>query len=357
MSTRPQPALQPIRRFLLRGLTFFGVLALGGWALGKLRGIHDLPSAWPEVAAKWTAALQAERPVNAVLLGSSVVRHHFDPVVLDSVTQPAGWRWHNLGISASFPPESYAVARALLEAPGAKDLELVVLDVLPLESPHLENAGALRRSACMDVPTWMDMMRVSSGDLAQQATWTLLGITHLLDGWRVNLGSNQLPNPDGPRGFLPLDTLEVRWDALRYTREQFLQDPTARLQQLADEAADFDYRMGGEVANPCVGWTCPQELIAWHLDQMHELNAIAHDRGIHLVYSFQKLWETNGCLYLAALAEFGPEHVIQLMGARDRIPLNRQAYWYDGAHLTAAGAERISRDLGQTLLKACAPNR
>lgn len=356
MSTRPQPTKPAIRRFIVRVLTFCVLLTVGGWAMGKWRGIHNLQSAWPDVAAKWTAALQAEPPVNAILLGSSVVRHHFDPVVLDSVTQGAGWHWHNLGISASFPPEAYAVAKSLLQSPEADRLDLVVLDLLPLEQPHLENAGTLRRSACMDLTTWKNMMRISRGDFARQATWTLLGITHLLDGWRINTPTPHQPHLDGQRGFLPLDTLEVRWDALRMSRERFLEDPVAQLQQLADEAADFDYRMGGQVVDPCAGWNCPPEVIAWHLDRMRELSTIAQHRGIRLVYSFQKLWETNGCLYHAAVAEFGSNHVIQLMGACNQTPLDRQSYWYDGAHLTPAGAERISRDLGHTLLKACAPN-
>ncbi len=339
-------------RFAARSTAFVAVLATGGWVLGARRGVHSLESAWPDAAAKWATAHHGESPANAVVFGSSVVRHHLIPSLLDSVTAPLGLRWHNLGISASFPPESYAIAEAFLRSPEADRLAYMVFDVLPLEPPHIENAGTLRRAASVDAQTWSELVRLSAGDVSQQAAWSALFASHVLGGWRLETGEGGADTDRLHRGFVPLDTLEVRWDALYASRQAFLKDPEGELNRLASEAADFDYRFSGQIPDPCIHWHCPPNAIAWHLTRMEELQRLARDRGIRLVFCFQKLWETNGCLYEAALEAWGEGRVIELMGAAEGGERFERRHWFDAAHLTPSGARVLTRDLAYKLLKA-----
>ena len=85
------------------------------------------------------------------------------------------------------------------------------------------------------------------------------------------------------------------------------------------------------------------------MKRMRELISLAEKREITLVFSFQKLWTTNGCLFFEARTEWGEDHVIQLMGNSDTASMTKRQHWYDQAHLTGSGAALISAQLADKI--------
>lgn len=338
--------------FAIRSAAFFAFAVALGALLAWARGVHELDRAWPEFAEKLERVSATDPPLNAVVLGSSVVRHHFVPSVLDSCTAPLGLRWFNLGLSASFPPESYALAERALESEEATKWRLVVMDVMPLEPPHWENIGTLRRAAAMDVRTTLQLLPTAVENPEAAGVYLATALTRAMDGFRFLEDAGQhVGSMDAERrGYAPLDTTKVRWDALRHSRDEFLKNPAALLLDWQAEGADFDYRASGRASDPNVGWNCPPAELEWHMKRFAALQDLAQTRGIHLVFLFQKLWGTNGCLYFEALEAFGPDHVVELMGSKGREAMSSQQHWYDHAHLNPSGAAMISEELGERLL-------
>jgi len=335
-------------KILLRISAFAIAFVTISWQLRTHTNVHDIERAWPEFHLKWQHACSEEQKVNAVILGSSVVRHHFDPAVLNQETD---FTWYNLGLSASFPPESYAITEALLRSAEAEQIDLLVLDMLPLEPSHIENAGSLRRSRSVDGVTMKDLMKVQASDRAGLSVLLVSALTHLVDGWRFPDLSTHLDNASDTinKGFLALDTNDVRTDALKYSRRSFLDNPNAILESINAESTDFDFRNSGKAENPSIGWICPEAEISWHMKRMGELISLAEKREITLVFSFQKLWTTNGCLFFEARTEWGEDHVIQLMGNSDTASMTKRQHWYDQAHLTGSGAALISAQLADKI--------
>lgn len=342
-----------------RAFSVFALVVVAGWLANPATGIHDTARAVPEYDALLREA--ADRgDVNAVIIGSSVVRHHFRPDVLDAETP---WTWHNLGLSASFPPESYALAEAFLASEAADSATLMVVDILPFEAPHAENAKHLRRTwymdagelaACLSALPWgSDFPRA----WATGQTFLTSALTHAIGWLRPEAWSAPSHPALGNRiaGWTPLDTLESRSDALHWAREDFLKQPAERLAGLRAEAADFDFRASGAAPDPCVYWTCPPAEITYHLERMADLREAAAARGIRCVFLFQMLWATNGCLYFEAVNRWGPEAVIELMGSDPGAALHAAANHYDATHLTPSGATLISRALAGRLNPALAP--
>jgi hypothetical protein len=346
---------------VMRAFSVFALVVAASWLANPVTGVHETARAVPEFDALLQEAAGRDG-VDAVVIGSSVVRHHFRTDVLDAETP---WTWHNLGLSASFPPESYALAEAFLASPAADSVALLVLDILPFEAPHAENAKHLRRTWYMDagelasclsaLPWGSDFPRA----WATGQTFLTSALTHAI-GW---LRPEAWSAPARPAlvgrvaGWSPLDTLEPRSDALHWAREDFLKQPTERLTGLRAEAADFDFRASGAAPDPCVHWTCPPEELAYHLQRMADVRAAAAARGIRCVFLFQMLWGTNGCLYFEARDRWGAGEVIELMGSNPGAGLHVRPHHYDGAHLTPSGATFISQALATRLTPNPTPNR
>lgn len=338
---------------VVRTFSAFALVVAASWLANPATGIHETARAVPEFDALLQEAA-GRKGVHAVVIGSSVVRHHFRTDVLDAETP---WTWHNLGLSASFPPESYALAEAFLASPAADSARLLVLDILPFEAPHAENAKHLRRTwymnaaelaACLQALPWgSDFPRA----WATGQTFLTAALTHAI-GW---LRPEAWSAPNRPAlvgriaGWSPLDTLETRSDALHWARLDFLKQPAERLAGLRAEASDFDFRASGAAPDPCIHWTCPPEEIAYHLQRMADIRSAAAARGIRCVFLFQMLWGTNGCLYFEARDRWGTDDVVELMGSDPGEALHEAANHYDATHLTPSGATLISRALAARL--------
>ena len=328
-----------------------GLIALTGWVGAALTGIHSADQAVPEFCLSDMAA-RTDAPVNAAIIGSSVVRHHFRTDILDSLT---GLTWHNLGISASFAPESYALAEAFLESKAADGLKLLVLDVTPFEAPHWENAQTLRRTWYMSVSEWWRCMRMlewrKKPELALERAglFTAGSFTRWIDwtrseAWESRRGRS---HPDAIYGWVPLDTTAERHDALKWSRIQFLEKPGEWMELLRSTEQDFDFRVDQDP--PAVGgWTCPRGELDYHLAKMEDLREQAAARGIRCVFLFQMLWGTNGCLYFEAVEKWGNRDVLELMGTPEEA-IHLRENQYDDVHLTPSGATVVSRLLARKL--------
>ena len=329
-----------------------GLVVLTGWVAAAWTDIHSAERAVPEFRVSDMAERHDPRP-DAAIIGSSVVRHHFRTDVLDSLT---GMTWHNLGISASFAPESYALAEAFLNSEAADGNELLVVDITPFEAPHWENAKSLRRTWYMSWGEWwrcLGMLDWAGAPLESLERATLFStgrITRFVDGFRpeaLNRWSRGA-HPDAIQGWVPLDTTAERYDALKWSRSRFLERPREWLEQLRATESDFDFRAG---QNPPVvsGWTCPRRELDYHLAKMEDLRERAEARGIRCVFLFQMLWGTNGCLYFEAVEKWGDRDVLELMGTPEEVLRLRQ-HQYDDVHLTPSGARVVSSLLARKLM-------
>jgi len=325
------------------------ILVIAGWIANPITGVHRPARAVPTFAALLHEA-EARDSTSAVVIGSSVVRHHFRTDVLDAETD---WVWHNLGLSASFPPESYALAEAFLNSPAAEGVELMVLDLLPFEQPHPENARHLRRTWYLNGNALGASLRALPWSTDVERAWAS-GQTFLssaiarLFGWTRTEAWSPAPSASlsgRQRGWTPLDTLVPRTDALHWARQDFLAGPEERLAGLRAEARDFDFRASGAAPDPCIHWTCPPAEVGYHLERMAAIREAASEKGIRCVFLFQMLWGTNGCVYFDALHRWGPADVIELMGTAGAGPHASRAHHYDATHLTPSGATLASRAL------------
>jgi hypothetical protein len=328
----------PLLRFLGRLALFAGVVLLVSALLLPMLRIHELDAALPEAAAKFQGfASHPDRP-NAVVLGSSVVRHHMVPAVFDSIT---GLTWYNGGLSASFPPEAFLVAEEFIAGVPEGSVSTLVVDVLPSNAPAWENAGTLR--AAFPV-TFAEMVRrvrfAPSFDEGRIAVHTW--VTHVLDFARHRDAiAAAVPEKElAARGFAPLTEADNPGPWIMAERQKLLDHPDSVLSVIRATADDFRVRETSE--DPTTGWTCDRrtdEAIA----RMQSLLDAAAAKNIHLIFHFQKLWDTNGCVYFAARKAFGPCHVTESMGwpaAGDTLTADD---CFDPAHLAPSGAVKWSR--------------
>lgn len=334
---------------LMRAVAIVGLVGLTGWVGAGWTGVHSSERAVPDFRLEDMAVRMNPAP-NAAIIGSSVVRHHFRTDVLDSLT---GMTWHNLGISASFAPESYALAESFLDSEASDGLKMLVVDVTPFEPPHWENARTLRRTwymspqewwRCMQLLDWRDDPKLS---LERAGLFTTGALTRFVD-WTRQLEDGRQAHPDAIDGWVPLDTTAERHDALKWSRLQFLEKPDEWLDHLDATEQDFDYRVAQDP--PAVGgWTCPRGELDYHLTKMEALREQAEARGIRCVFLFQMLWGTNGCLYFEAVEKWGNRDVLELMGTPEEV-IHVRSNQFDWVHLTPSGARTVSELLARKLM-------
>jgi hypothetical protein len=330
--------ISPYLRWLGRLALFAGVALLASALLLPMLRIHTLDAALPEAAAKFQGfATHPDRP-NAVVLGSSVVRHHMVPAVFDSIT---GLTWYNGGLSASFPPEALLVAEEFIAGVAPGSVTTVVVDVLPSNAPAWENAGTLRAAFPISVAEMARrVFHARSLDDGRTAVETWM--THVLHFARhQDALAAAVPEKElAARGYAQLTEEENPGPWISAEHAKLLNQPDSVLAIIRATSADFRFRETAE--DPTTGWTCDRrtdEAIA----RMQSLLDAAAAKDIHLIFHFQKLWDTNGCVYFAARKAFGPCHVTESMGwpaAGDTLTAND---CFDPAHLAPSGAEKWSR--------------
>jgi hypothetical protein len=339
----------PLLRWLGRLALFAGVVLLVSALVLPMLRIHDLDAALPEAAAKFQGFTTHPDQPNAIVLGSSVVRHHVVPAVFDSLT---GLTWYNGGLSASFPPEAFLVAEEFIAGVEPGRVKVLVVDVLPSNAPAWENAGTLR--AAFPV-TFAEMTRrvryASTFDEARIAVHTW--VTHVLDFARHQDAVDAAVPPAelAARGFAPLTEADNPGPWILAERARLLAAPDSVLNVIRSTSADFRFRAQSET--PTSGWTCDRrtdEAIA----RMRSLIDAGEAKGMRVIFHFQKLWDTNGCVYFRAQEAFGPCHVTESMGWPGEADSLSVADCFDPAHLGPDGAMKWSRHAAARVAEALA---
>lgn len=346
---------------------FAGLFWLISRAVTPATGIFDADWSFPELglkAADLNRRASSNDQPNAFIAGSSTTLHHVLPEVLDSAT--AGLTWYNWGFQRAVPPELFMLTDNLLDAFADDACEVLVVDVLPPEPLLPNETGALRHARTMDFPELVRRVRLlpweepSLQGFCRDQTRLLLAtwFQHLVGFLRARhylVEHPTYPDPAPTRGFVPLEPDDLETGRLRESREAFLAAADSLSAHNEAIARDFDYRLTLE--DPMVNWDCVGQ-VRPVLAQMRALKTRCDARGIRCIFLFQKLWKGNGCVYFAALDEWGPCAVIETMGFADQPDLFDPADSYDDSHFMESGARKYSRHLARKLretLSTCAP--
>lgn len=351
---RPERKIRWIGRFTA-GMFVFWLLSE---SLTPWTGIFNWERAFPEFGIR-KSQVEAS-PVNAWIIGSSTVQHHVLPMLLDSVTEPLGLQWYNFGFQSAAPPESFYLAHELLNELPINDLELIVFEVQPEEFISWEEVTSLRHAAQLSFPELIRRIihlpwrRPGSwSEQLEQSRIYLWGwVQHMVSFLRPSQHLSRITPTKDPRpelGFVALE--EDDWETGRL-REAHL-SWQAQTEELMDQqvhiAQDFDLRRTLE--DPTVNWDC-EGRIDPILAQMDALHRRCTANGIQCMFHFQKLWDTNGCLYYAARERWGSDTVIESMGYAGFEDLYEVDDRYDESHFLRSGAEKFTRHLGEMIVAA-----
>lgn len=348
---------------------WFGRFATGTlvfWLLSKSitpwTGLFQWERAFPELGLRLADAEAS--PVNAWVIGSSTVQHHVLPALLDSVTQPLGLQWYNFGFQSAAPPESFFLAHELLNELPINDLKLVVFEVQPEESLPWEEVASLRHAAQLTFPEMI--RRIAhlpwrkpgswSEQLEQARIYVWGWVQHVVGFLRPSQHLSSIAptkDPHQERGFVALEEGDWETGRLRETHLAWHAQTEELLRQQVSIARDFDLRKTLE--NPTINWDC-EGRIDPILAQMDALHRRCEVNGIRCIFHFQKLWETNGCLYYAALERWGPATVLESMGYAGVESLYHAEDRYDESHFLRSGAMKFTRHLGEMIV-AATPSR
>lgn len=346
--------------YLLVTLAVGGVFCILSAAVTPLTGRYDAEVAFPE----WGMKLADVRPWArtdgmpvAVVVGSSDVLHHVVPEELDAEVDRKGgkYRWYNMGVQETSPPELFGLAYELLEEMPDGACKLLVVDVLPTAEVGPE-MGGLRLERTMDVAELIKRVRLLPWEEPGWEARNREAAAQLLRAW-WNHGTGFLRAMPGMPAQKPHSTAAGRgWDALdqadfaagrlRASREAFLASAQETMAHNVMIAKDFDLRRTLE--DPMVNWDCAGK-VRPILDQMQDLKQHCDREGIHVVFLFQKLWDANGCVYFEARERWGDAHVVEMMGYAGNEDLFRGEEAYDDDHFSTHGAVRFSQRLSGLL--------
>lgn len=289
---------------------------------------------------------------SAWVIGSSSVMHHFVPEILDSLTD---LNWYTCGFQRAAPPESFQLAHLLLDEVGTQHLELLVFEVQPEEPLSWEEVASLRHAAQLDELEALRRIRrlpwadVDAGNFEQVKVLLWGWVQHVVSFVRPSQYLASRPpavDPKPEKGFVALKTNDWETGRLSASHAAWLAHSDSMMAHQVMIAQDFDLRMN--LQDPAVNWDC-EGRVEPILAQMETLRARCADRGIRCVFHFQKLWDTNGCLYLAAHERWGAGEVIETMGYAQLEDLFDPRDRYDEAHFLRSGAERFSRHFARRL--------
>lgn len=346
---------------LLAGLLLAWLLS---GAITPWTGLFDWNRAFPELGLRLEDA--EARRANAWFVGSSTALHHALPAVLDEETARCGLRWYTFGFQRATPPESFFIAHELLDRLPTDSLAVLVFEVQPEEPLTWDEVASLRHAAQLDLSE--TVRRLAHLPWGAPGGWRrqLESARVLLWGWVQHVVSFVRPSqylartspaadPRPERGFVELKAGDWRTGRLRESHAAWEGDRDRLLAQQRAIAQDFDLRRTLE--DPTVNWECEGRLEPV-LAQMQALHHRCEAAGIRCLFHFQKLWDTNGCLYFAALEKWGPDVVIESMGHAGLEALFDPDDRYDESHFLRSGAEKFSRLLGARLAStACDPSQ
>ncbi|MBT6162591.1 MAG: hypothetical protein HOH92_02730 [Crocinitomicaceae bacterium] len=343
------------QRWLQKLLGSLLVFWLISKAITPWTGLHEWEQAFPEFGKK--IADVKRQNTNAWIVGSSTIMHHIIPNELDSITANHGLKWYNFGLQRCAPPESFYLTHVLLDEKDADDLDVLVFEVQPEEILSWDEISSLRNTAQLSFFETQRRIRRIPWKAPNQlgANWEQSRI--LIWGWLQHLiaflrpaqylSRSEVTADNGEtKGFVELKASDSKTGRLAKTHLQWTRSSDSLIQHQIFIAQDFDYRM--TLADPTINWDC-EGRVNPILDQMEILLNKCESKGIHCLFHFQNLWDTNGCIYFAALEKWGASHVFESMGYAGNEDLFEATDRYDESHLMRSGAKKFTSSFGEKL--------
>lgn len=330
-----------------------------GWLLSKAitpwTGIYDWKDVFPNYAHRIEDARNAN--ANAFVFGSSTIAHHVIPSVLDSITHNQNLSWYNFGFLKTVPPESFYLADQIIDNAQKGEIEVLLFEVLPEEEMNMVDAGNLRHIAQLNLLEAIRRIRHIPWKAPGRSESNWQQCKLLIQGWTEHIigfikkSNYRTPSPPlipttATSGFIELTPDIWKTGRLSTERAEWRINMDSLLAQQIFIAQDFDYRT--TLDQPVINWNCDGR-VEPIINQMESLHKKCAEKEIQCLFYFQKLWDTNGCIYFAALEKWGSGVVIESMGYENHKELYSKEDRYGEQHLLKSGAEKLSRDIGNQI--------
>jgi hypothetical protein len=335
-----------VKRFIIKALWFALAFCIVQMVLNGivLKGIGHPYAHNTRFATKYAHYKEQDNQYNALFIGSSRIYREIDPEIIDSALVDFKFKSYNLGVSATFIPESYYLLETLLGNNSSEaSLRFVFVELNDLTPIKMANWFAPQSYYYLDEGhirlVWENTLTNSNMNGWRKAEFIypylqgyLLKHLILLPRWRVKPDPEVYLGPD-QNGFYPLD-LEIQQQEtprLIERRNLFLADTTIIQRRIIAQQAGIATKTSQAY--------------------IHYLNTLIHkaeDQGVSLYFIIPPKLK-NYPAVKATASQLPPGRVVDMGSYQSYPDLYDIRYWFDQGHFNNAGAELYSTYLAEAI--------